>query len=175
MVKKWKRATRVGSPVMTGQINQNHAYVPSPSSYPTAQRSRQIGHSPSSAHTTRSSSDYVDSLTNGDVSTLASITYTTGRSQAPVRHHSNNHYHTPPSKEPTKHRSTSSRGDREAARRHHKEETRRHSGSQSARSPRTKDGYDDDNFLSYLENVQQQLSEGEFGDSTSSSRRLGWR
>ncbi|XP_005093244.2 A-kinase anchor protein 9 [Aplysia californica] len=176
LVKKWKRATRVGSPVMTGQINQNHAYVPSSTSYPAPQRhgSRHTAPSSSSAYTTRSSSDYVESLTNGDISTLASVANPTGRTQFSTYRNNNNHT-TPPTKELLHHRTTSSRGDRETVRRHLLlEEARRSQESPSPRTPRQTDS-DDDNFLNYLENVQQQLSEGEYSGSPSSSRRAAWR
>uniref|UniRef100_A0A0B7BBN1 Pericentrin/AKAP-450 centrosomal targeting domain-containing protein n=2 Tax=Arion vulgaris TaxID=1028688 RepID=A0A0B7BBN1_9EUPU len=177
LVKKWKRATRVGSPVVTGQINHHHAYVPTSSSYPSHQRRSQqslIHHQhtlSNNMYTTNSSSsvDHINSLSNDGVSSQTSTMHQAIASQP--RPHS---YTTPPTKELVRQQQSAARGNRDEARRRifQDEETTVPRYTSSARTQYIE--HDDDKFLQYLENVQQELSD-ESNGSPSMSRHVAWR
>ncbi|GFN73773.1 A-kinase anchor protein 9-like [Plakobranchus ocellatus] len=190
LVRKWKRATRVGSPVMTGQITHEHGYVPTTSSFPTHQRHsgnkpQRINphHRPPTTLTTAASThypinnsisssnsiDYIDSLSNGDVSTLTSNLYPGAARASPLN------YTTPPTKDfSSKHTKTAPRGNREEARRRILQEVPFSPQQSSSARPRQVDK-DDDNFLHYLEKVKEQLTDRDYDLSSSSARRTGWR
>ncbi|KAH9499237.1 hypothetical protein Btru_004500 [Bulinus truncatus] len=155
MVRRWKRATRVGSPVMAGQIPPHTSYVPSSSSYPVHGRHQFVSSDqlvsrnvhPSDTYG-RSSEDYL--LANGGVSTVTS--------------RSHNHITTPPTKDLSPmHRQSKPTG---------KEKSRRDlfTGEHSSLSNRVYNGGgpdrqadDADDFLRYLQNIHKQLSEGDYG------------
>ncbi|RUS92076.1 hypothetical protein EGW08_000100 [Elysia chlorotica] len=137
LVRKWKRATRVGSPVMTGQITHQQGYVPSSSSFPTHQRLSDNGtgrnprllrhqrppptvapaaselHHPNSNNSNSSSHslDFIDSMSNVGVSTITSNMYPGAARASPLN------YMTPPTKESSRNPRAAPRGNREDARR----------------------------------------------------------
>ncbi|KAK3788344.1 hypothetical protein RRG08_025072 [Elysia crispata] len=193
LVRKWKRATRIGSPVMTGQITHQHGYVPLSSSFPTHQRHSGSGtnqrllrhqrpsatmasaasglHHPNNNNSNSSSNslDYVDSMSNGGVSTLTSNVY-----PGAVRASSLNST-TPPTKDSSRRTRNAPRGNREDARRRILLDEVSSSPRQpsSARSCQIEN--DDDNFLHYLEKVKEQLTDRDYDTSSPSGRRTGWR
>ncbi|CAG5122858.1 unnamed protein product, partial [Candidula unifasciata] len=175
LVRKWKRATRVGSPVVTGQINNQHAYIPSSSAYLDHQRHFQEPHSQHSpntnTHTARSSNtDYFSSLSNEGMSSPTSEAYQ-GAAASRVRPY---RYTTPPTKDLVSQLKSNSRGKSEESRRR----TLFDEDTSSRYTPSARPQYteNDDGFLQYLENVQQELSEGNYSTpSLSSARRVTWR
>ncbi|XP_055874184.1 A-kinase anchor protein 9-like isoform X4 [Biomphalaria glabrata] len=150
MVRKWKRATRVGSPVMAGQIPSHISYVPSNSSYPKHKR-----HQPSYTEQPQASREVFSSeayyKSSDDYLAANGAT-----SSAPTRHHS--FITTPPTRD--LHRSSKPSG---------KERTKRDlfAVDKTLSSDRLQNGghkvEDSDDFLLYLQNIHKQLSEGEFG------------
>lgn len=204
LVKKWKRATRVGSPAVSGQISQHHGYIATSSSYPShpprhipAPRHTHTSHtshtSPTSPH---SSNNHISSLSNGNnVSSLATG-LSNGRpclSSTPPTKDFHGHYRE--SQGQSQHRESrgqprESQGHHSRSQGHHKPHSSREESNYSARrtqpsdEPHEEEGgqrsqrrsdNNEDNFLNYLENVTQQLSEHDYTGSSSSSRRLAWR
>ncbi|GFS21832.1 A-kinase anchor protein 9 [Elysia marginata] len=197
LVRKWKRATRVGSPVMTGQITHQHGYVPSSSSFPTHQRhpgggtatttTTQRPHRHQRPPTTMTAaaatsmlnypnSNNSNSSSNsiGHVSSLSNGGGVSSLYTGAARSSSLN-YTTPPTKDSSKHARSAPRGNREDARRRILQDEIPSSPRQpsSARSRQVEN--DDDNFLHYLEKVKEQLSDRDYGTPSPSGRRSGWR
>ncbi|CAL1542040.1 unnamed protein product [Lymnaea stagnalis] len=148
LVKKWKRATRVGSPVMTGQIPPHHSYVPTSSSFPTHPRHHHHHSKPSSS--THHRNTEVPSVPNGDTYTITTL-------------RSPHSYTTPPTKDLGRQYTTKSlpREGRQTSRRAilQNEDFGYSSHPANGNYHPTQNG----DILEYLENVHQHLTEGEYG------------
>ncbi|XP_070212349.1 A-kinase anchor protein 9-like isoform X3 [Littorina saxatilis] len=178
LVRKWRRATRVGSPVVGGRVNQQFGYVATPSSFTTPNTTEHHHHDTSS-----STSAHVHTLNRHHTPPVAN-----GSALVVQRNLSSSHpagdmgrrFYTPPTKDIGQSHRAASSPSSSTARRQLMTELE---GSQPASSGTDNSGgggavgraNDHDDFIQRLENLQSRLSGSSPQNGDHPQQRSSWR
>ncbi|KAL8567867.1 hypothetical protein ACOMHN_058989 [Nucella lapillus] len=174
LVRKWKRAMRVGSPVVSGRVNQQYGYVATPSSFSPANNAERQPGSATSA--------YVHTLQRQNVSHLCNGQGATGPPNAmatlPGGGDAGRQYFTPPTKEFSQSHRASESPASSTARRQLMEELNRSHQSSSGSSDMSRGGAaamvtSHDDYIQRLENLRSRLSSSQ--NAEASPRQSSWR
>ncbi|XP_076469593.1 LOW QUALITY PROTEIN: uncharacterized protein LOC143299932 [Babylonia areolata] len=176
LVRKWKRAMRVGSPVVSGQVSRHYGYVATPSSFsPANNPERQPAHSATSAHVHTLQRQGRSPLCNGDSPALLPQPHALSLPAGDA----GRHFFTPPTKEfsQSSHRASTSPASSAARRQLMGDLDRSHPSSSGSDSygggAAAQAAASHDDYIQRLENLRTRLSSSKNGEA--SPRQPSWR